>query len=174
MADGEYQESPNSRLERYLIIALSIGILLTGDQLVARIWSEPDRPQTGAWIGLALLLGAAIYLALLFNSLIRLRYTLAEGRLVVRQGWRRVVIDLEQPVQLHRWRYRWAWSGGAALDLGVVEIDLVPPLGLFRQGGIWVVAGQTPEGVHRAVALRPSPRLLSLLKEWAAVHRRAN
>lgn len=168
MIDGQ-QESPETRLERYLIVASWIGILLVGDQLVLRIWSNLDTPHTGEFVGLALLLALALYLVVLFWQLSTVRYTFEGGRLEARQGLRRVTIDLTAgPFHLHRWRARWAWSGGAERDLGVEAIDHFPPMATFRQSGLWVLSGQTPQGAHRAVALRPSPRLLALLKEQVA------
>lgn len=168
-----HQEAPDTRLERYLTIALWIAILLAGDQLVLRILSDEEGPHTGEFIGLALLVGLALYLGLLFLHLVTVRYTVADGQLIFRQGWRQVVIDLDREISLHRWRSRWAWSGGASRDLPVEEIDLFPPLGTFRQGAVWVVVGDTPSGDRQAVALRPSPRLLALLKERVAVQRGA-
>lgn len=166
-----HQEAPDTRLERYLLIALSIGALLAGDRLVARIWADLDRPHTPEFIGLALLLALALYCGNLCLSLATVRYAIDGDQLVLRQGLRRVVIDLASPLHLHRWRSRWAWSGGAVRDLGVEEIDLFPPLSLFRHATLWVVAGRTPQGAYRAVALRPSPRLLALLKERVAAQR---
>ncbi|MFZ5827946.1 MAG: hypothetical protein ACOY94_26880 [Bacillota bacterium] len=161
-----HREAPDTRLERYLLIALLIAILLGADRLVLLIYSDLERVHTAEFIGLALLAALALYLLLLLLSLATVRYTLTDdGQLVLRQGLRRVVIELSGEVHLHRWRSRWGWSGGATRDLGVDEIDLFPPLWLFRGAGAWVVIGRTPKGARRAVALRPSPRLLSLLKE---------
>lgn len=174
MLSEQNRESPDSRLERCLIIVLWIGILLTGDRLVAWIWSDLDRRHTGEFMALALLLGLALYLGVAFINLVTLRYTYGEGRLEARQGFRRVTIDMGGPLHLHRWRYRWAWSGGATRDLGVEEIDLVPPLGFLRWSSVWVLVGHTPQGAHRAVALRPSPRLLALLKEEVSAQRGAD
>lgn len=169
-----HREAPDTRLERYLIIALLIAILLGGDRLVLLIYSDLERVHTVEFIGLALLAGLGLYLVGLFLSLATVRYTLTDdGQLVVRQGLRRVVIELSGEVYLHRWRSRWRWSGGAVRDLAVEEIDLFPPLWLFREGGAWVVIGKTPKGSRRAVALRPSPRLLALLKEHVPERRGA-
>lgn len=167
-----HQEVPDTRLDRYLIVAAWIAIFLGGDRLVLRIFSDLERLHTGEFIGLALLSALALYLIALFLSLATVRYAVTDdGSLVLRQGLRRAVIDLTSGIHLHRWRSRWAWSGGATRDLGVEEIDRFPPVWLLRQGGVWVVTGQTPGGRDRAIALRPSPRLLALLKERAAERR---
>lgn len=168
-----HQERPNTRLERYLIGVLWIAILLVGDQLVLRIYSELDRTHTVEFVSLALLAALALYLAVLFISLATVRYRIADGRLWLRQGLRRVEFDLTGEFHLHRWRSRWAWSGGVVRELGVEAIDHYPPLWLFRPGGVWVVVGTTPAGARRAVALRPSPRLLALLREELAEEWRA-
>ncbi|MFZ5814709.1 MAG: hypothetical protein ACOY93_05350 [Bacillota bacterium] len=163
-----HQEVPDTRLERYLIILLLIGMLLVGDRLVARILSDLDRPHTVEFLALAFLAVLALYLLILFLHLLTARYTLTEGQLICRHGWTRVALDLHGGLHLHRWRSRWAWSGGASRDLGVEELNIIPALGLLRQGSLWVVVGEEPGGVYRAVALRPSPRLLALLKGLAA------
>lgn len=169
-----HREAPDTRLERYLIIALLIAIFLGGDRLVLLIFADLERVHTAEFVGLALLAGLALYLLSLLLSLVTVRYTVTDDRqLVVRQGLRRVVIELSGDVHLHRWRSRWGWSGGATRDLGVEEIDLFPPLWLFRGGRAWVVIGNTPKGRRRAVALRPSPRLLTLLKEHVPERRGA-
>lgn len=159
-----HQEAPETRWERSLILVVALAILLAGDRLVARIFTDLKRPPTVEFVGLALLLGLAIYLGILFYHLLTVRYGIDEEALWLRRGMSQVRIDLREGIHLHRWRDRWGWSGETERDLGVEAIDLFPSLLLFRRGTVWVVASRG-EGPVRAVALRPSPRLLALLRE---------
>lgn len=165
--DGHYQEQPETRVERYLVGALLLAVFLTAGWLVARIRATPGAAHPLEFTGLFLLLALAAYLGLLAYELLTVHYVLGEQQLRVAQGRRMVVFDLLQPIRLHRWLHRWEGSGSAAADLGVPEVEWYPPLALVRTG-FWVVMGCDQTGRPRAVALRPSPRLLALLREWAA------
>lgn len=166
-----HQEVPETRWERSLIIFSWFAILLAADLLVGRIKTDLKRPPTVEFVGLALLLGLAIYLAYLFYQVLTLSYVIDEEALWLRWGRGQVRIDLSQGIHLHRWRERWGWSGGSERDLGVEAIAFFPSLLLFRRATVWVVASRG-EGPARAVALRPSPRLLALLRE-RSIHRMA-
>ncbi len=169
--DG-HRETPDTRLEQYLLIAIGLGILFAGDLLVLRIKADPAHTHPAEFLLLALLAALLLYLAWLFLGMQTVRYHLDGGHLHLHQLLRRpLVLRLDAPLGLHRWRYRWGWSGGAEKDLGVEEIDHFPPLWAFGSSKVWVLVGQTAGGDRHAVALRPSPRLLALLKETVAERR---
>lgn len=163
----EHAEQPETRQERYLVIALAAGDLLLGGLLVWLIVGSADRAHPVEFVGLILLLAFGAYLGLLFRELTTVRYELGEQRFGCAQGFRQITLDLTRPTHLQRWLNRWGGSERAARELGVEAVDHFPPLSLFHRGAVWVVTGWDTAGTFRAVALRPSPRLLALLREWA-------
>lgn len=166
--EHEHSEQPETRLERGLVVALCAGALTLGGLLIWLIVSRPGRPHPAEFIGVLLLAALAGYLGLLYHALMTVRYVLGEQQFTCRQGRRQITLDLTRPIQLQRWLNRWGGSDRAARALGVEAVDHYPPLSLMRAGAVWVVSGWDLKGEFRAVAVRPSPRLLALLREWAA------
>jgi len=162
--DG-HQERPDTRLELYLLISMALGIFFAGDWLILRIARGEGRAYPAEFLLLAIMAALLLYLIWLIVGLATVSYAVSEGQLRLSHRLRPpVALDLEGPLALHRWRGRWGWSGGSERDLGVEEVDHFPPLWLFGSGSVWVVVGRTAQGERRAVALRPSPLLLVLLK----------
>lgn len=167
MGDGHYQERPETRAERCLVGALLLAVCLTGGWLIARIRAAPGAARPLEFTGLFLLLGLAVYLGFLAYALLTIRYELGQRQFRVAQGRRAVEFDLGHPIRLQRWLRRWDGSGSAVGELEVPDVEWYPPVVLARTA-CWVVIGRGPDGLRRAVAIRPSPRLLALLREWAA------
>jgi len=161
----QHREMPETVPERVAVVLVWCAIMLGVDWLVDRIRGYPNLPHALEFIGLVLLAALAVYLIFLFVNLSSVSYTLADDTLCLEQGLSQIVIDLNSPFHLYRWRSRWGWSGGAARDLPVDEIIHVPPLGTLRRAAVWVVLGTTRTGVPCAVALRPSGELLALLRQ---------
>ncbi|MFB5084340.1 hypothetical protein [Symbiobacterium thermophilum] len=164
--DGPYLERPDTRAEQYLVGALLAAVCLAAGWLVVRIRSTPGAAHPLEFTGLFLLLALAAYLGHAGYELSTVRYALRDQRFRVAQGRRAVELDLRQPLRLHRWLNRWDGSGAAAAELGVAEVEWYPPVALVRTA-CWVVVGHDPAGLCRAVAVRPSPHLLALLREMA-------
>ncbi|MBP2017105.1 hypothetical protein J2Z79_000479 [Symbiobacterium terraclitae] len=163
--EAAHRERPDTRLELYLVAGLLLAACAGAGWLVARIAGAAGAPRPLEFAGLLFLLVLAAYLCLMAYELRTVCYLLEEQELRVAQGRRAVTIDLSRPIRLHRWLNR--WNGEAApRDLGGVAVEWYPPLALVRTG-TWVVLGQDASGQRRALALRPSPRLLALLREWA-------
>lgn len=160
-----YQERPANRLEKYAAIAGIALSLVAGDRLVLAVVREPDMVHTWRIMGLGLILALVLYLGWLLWALSTVRYILTEDRLVLRQCHRTTVINLNKAGQLHRWRARWVWSGTAQQELGVEEVAMMPPVWLWRGPAAHVLRYRDEQGEQRAVALRPSPQLLSRLRE---------
>lgn len=160
-----HQERPDTRVERYLVGGLLAAALAGIGWLIARLRGAAAGPHPLEFVGLVLLLVLVAYLCLLGHELLTVCYLLGEQELRVCQGRRMAIIDLTRPMRLYRWLNR--WNGEAApRELGGLVVEWYPPLAVVRTG-IWVVEGEDPAGQRRALALRPSPRLLALLREWA-------
>jgi hypothetical protein len=162
----QHHERPETRLERYLIGALFGVVLLSGALLVGRIRRAPEEPHPAEFVGLLLLLACTAYLGLLCYELLTVHYVLGEQQFLAAQGFRRLTFDLARPIRLQRWLNRWNGDGAVTRELNVEAVEWYPPFALVRTGG-WVVTGWDLNGRYRAVAFRPSPRLLALLREWA-------
>jgi len=155
----QHHEAPNTVVERILVILALVGAGWAAGHLAQAIRSNLDVSHTWEFIGLSLLIPAGLYLLWLLWALSTVSYSLTGDSLVLRQGWRRIRIPLDEEFALHRWRLRWGWSGTAEGDLGVETIRLMPPVWLARPSSVWVVlAGAT------AVGFRPSVALLATLK----------
>ena len=163
--EAAHRERPDTRIELYLVVGLLVAAFAGAGWLVARIRTAAGAPRPLEFAGLLLLLVLGVYLCLLAYELRTVCYLLGEQELRVAQGRRSVTIDLSRPMRLHRWLNR--WNGEAApRELGGAAVEWYPPVAVVRTG-TWVVVGQDMEGRRRALALRPSPRLLALLREWA-------
>lgn len=163
--EAAHRERPDTRIELYLVAGLLLAACAGVAWLAARIYGAAGAPRPLEFAGLLFLLVLAVYLCLLAYELRTVCYLLGEQELRVSQGRRAVTIDLSRPIRLHRWLNR--WNGDAApRELGGVAVEWCPPLALERTG-TWVVLGDDTGGRRRALALRPSPRLLALLREWA-------
>lgn len=159
-----HQERPESRLERGVCITLAITAVLMGDRLILQISLQPFAMHLWRFVGLALLFGLLLYLGWLVWLLSTVTYAIDGARLLLSQGGHRQTVALDGSVHLYRWRSRWAWSGAPANDLGVGEIDLIPPLWLGRSPAVWVLLETKVTGERRAVAFRPSPALLGMVR----------
>ena len=163
---GHYLERPQTRLEQYVIGTLLLAVFVAAGWLVVRIRATPGAAHPLEFTGLFLLLALAAYLGLVTHELLTVRYVLVGHQFTVAQGRRTVNLDLRRPIRLHRWLRRWDGNGSAAAELEVADVEWFPPVVLARTA-CWVVVGRAPDGRLRAVALRPSPRLLALLREHA-------
>lgn len=163
----DHQESPDTRIDRYICSALMVVLFLIGDRLLLKLKLNlfPEQPKPVEFLVLAFLAGLFLYLLWLLLSLFTVRYELADHHLILRQGLRRVTVPLDGSAQLHRWRNRWGWSDGARRDLGVEAIPCFPPVWFWRPSPVWVMAFRTERGEQRAVAFRPSAGLLALLRD---------
>lgn len=160
----DFREFPGTRIHGSVAIGLGVAALTGMGWVGWRVDWNADGSHTYAFIGLAALLGLAFYCAWLAWALYTVQYELTEGRLTLRQSWSHREVDLADGVRLHRWRSRWAWSGGVQKDLGVAEVELFPPAWPGRQA--WVLVFPAGAGGSRAVAFCPSPELLARIKEW--------
>lgn len=160
-----HQERPETRLERYVAIAGIVVSLVAGDRLILSVVRGPDLIHTWRFMGLGLILALVVYLGWLLWALSTVRYIMAAERFVLGQGRRTIVIDLGRGAQLYRWRVRWGWNGAAQRDLDVEEVAMMPPFWLWQGPAVYVLRYSDEQGEQRAVALRPSPQLLSLLRE---------
>ncbi|HYF92830.1 MAG TPA: hypothetical protein VD969_11355 [Symbiobacteriaceae bacterium] len=154
-----HHESPDTRWDRVFCIGGAAAAAAVLGWLIWRVKASPDHVHTLEFIALALLAGLALYFAWLIYALSTVRYVVQDNRLLLQQAWSRLEVPLTAGTHLYRWRYRWTWDGGAQRDLGVEILHLFPPFWMWRENEIWVL-----HAAGKAVAFRPSPRLLADLK----------